>query len=165
MVRDELQAFAKHVDATFEAFGSRRLPEGAVATWFKQLGGFALRDVCAELDDSVRRLTRPPTCADLWKSLNERRTEHIEKVAEASKAAEKRDADNLFAGRTPIGEEALRELRKLLKREPVDPKAWAHRIVDRYCDGDPKISPNQIEMACRALGYTAEDLAVIRGNR
>ncbi|MCC6800398.1 MAG: hypothetical protein IT325_09785 [Anaerolineae bacterium] len=165
MLGDDLQAFARHVDVTFEAFGSRRLSEGAVGTWFKQLQGFALRDVCAELDDCVRRLTRPPACADVWKSLNERRSEHIEKIAEASKAAEKRDADNLFAGRTPIGEEALAELRKLLQKQPIDPKAWAHRIIDRYCDGDSSINPTQLAMACRALGYSTEDLAVIRGNR
>ena len=161
----DFATFAQHLDSVFEALGARRLTPAAQQTWFKHLQHFAARDVLAEIDDCVRTRSKPPACADLWKTLTEKRSEQIERSSEAHKAAEKRDADNLFAGRTPMGDDALLELRKLLKGDLVDPKAWAYRIVDRFCDGDGSINPTQLTMACHALDYSVEDLAVIRRNR
>jgi len=165
MVADELPFFAKHIDGAFDAFNARKLSESAIAVWFKQLQGFSTREVFAEVDDCVRRLTRPPTCADLWKALNERRSEHIEAMAAATKASERRDAQNLFAGRTPLGDNALAQLRTLLQPKRGDRKAWAYKILDRIADQDPAVTPAMSEMCRRALEIPADEMALIKDGR
>lgn len=160
MLAVEVTKFTEHLDAMFDALSARKLTPTAAGTWFKHLQNFPSGEVFAEIDDCVRTRSKPPVCADLWKTLTEKRSTSIEQASESYKAAEKRDAENLFAGRTPIGDAAVAELRKLLRpNEDRDPKAWAKKLLDRISAGDVTVNPTMMEMCRRALGISTDEFA------
>ncbi len=161
MLASEVPQFAEAANAMMESFSARPLSQSAVTAWFTALMEFPLRDVAAEMSESIRRLRKPPTCADIWTALNERRSQRIEDDAKQRRATEKREVDDLFRGRSDYGVQQLAVLRRMLGMigAPTG-TAWAHRIMDRVASGaDVPIA--SVEMARRALRWAPEDVAAI----
>lgn len=166
MQATDAKAFGEHVSTMFEALGGRPLTERAMLAWFGQLMEFPTRDVLTEVDDAVRRFNKPPSCADLWKSLNERRSARIQDESKARRATERREADDLFRGRSDFGAQQLGELRRMLATIGAKPSNdWAQRLMDRVAAGiDVPVA--SLEMARRSLHWAPEDVqAIVTGGR
>lgn len=166
MQATDAKVFGEHVGTMFEALNGRPLTERALTAWFTQLMEFPTRDVLAEVDDAVRRVNKPPSCSDLWRALNERRTQRIEDDEKSRKASERREVDDLFRGRSEFGLQQLGALRRMLAGIGARPGTdWAHTIMDRVAAG-ADVPVCSIEMARRALHWAPEDVqAIVAGGR
>lgn len=162
MLANESKTFAEKASAMMEAFNARPLTERALTAWFTTLMEFPARDVFVEMDDVVRRLNKPPTCADLWKTLNERRSTRLENDARDRQRAEKQEVAELFSGRSEYGLAMLEQLRQIAQpRTSGDRRAWAMRIMEKVASGDRSVPHVSIEFARRALQWSVDDVRAI----
>lgn len=162
MNKIDFSDFARRLNDIADTYGAKHLSEGALKAWFVTLESETARDCGDALAQWLRSGTRMPTPADIYRIANERGINRREQDAAADKADEAKIVQRFAA--TDKGREALRQIKELLAKKLMtrpDPREWAHRILDRFADGEdmPDIS---VRYACEALGM---DEAKVRKTR
>ena len=162
MNRIDFSDFARRLNDCADTYGHKHLTEGALKAWFQTLESETAKDCHDALAHWLRTAVRMPTPADIYKSANERGTSRREKESEDDKADEAKAVERMAA--TPRGREALRQIKEMLAAKSMtkrDPKEWAHKILDRYVDGEdlPDVS---LRFACEALGIEREAVKEMR---
>lgn len=164
MQPQEFRPFTEAMRATFDALGARVPGEEGMKTWFRALKAFPCEDVVDSLDSWVMSNRRAPTPSDIVDAAQERGIRRREKQSETWQAEEHNGPYTM--GATPAGRRALAEIKRLVAQmqRPQGGRqlGWAHKIVARYLDGDPTLSPISFDMACEALGKTADEKDELR---
>lgn len=173
MQTTETAMLAERLSAMAEAFGAKPPTAAAVEVWFETLQEFSFFDVSGLLIGWPKRASKMPAPADIWKILNEQRTDKIESEAENQKRREKSEIAQGFR-HSPELAAKLKSLVSDMKaqdRMQRDPKDWARKIIECYCErgiwpGTNKpLNYTQYTYARQALGISMERLDEMRQER
>lgn len=155
----DLKPFSEALLATFDALGARPPGAAGIELWFRTMRGHQLADVTAALDGWVLRNRRAPTPSDLADAIRDVEIERRERQSAQWKHEERNGPYTM--GATAAGRRALAEVRRMveaMQRQRVGmQREWAHRVIDRWVDGDPVLAPIAFQFACDALHKSRED--------
>jgi hypothetical protein len=112
----DLQTMKDRLIELADVYGVKPPTEPAIRVWFHTLKEFALEDVAGFLIGWPRLATKMPTPSDVWKYLNERRTDRIEEQVAADKVKFEREARSWQA--TPVGKQAIAALKHMMAGRP-----------------------------------------------
>lgn len=153
----DLPLLTERLTELAEALSAKPVSPKGLQVWFTTLREFPMPDVVDLLTGWAKRATKMPAPADIWKALNETRTEKIEAQARADGRKFEAEAKQTIH-RDPRMAMALRSLAKKMKDEPVnDPKDWARAIYARFLAGAEPVGYIQLQTACAALDITVRD--------
>jgi hypothetical protein len=160
----DIKPMTEALQAAFDALGARSPGDAGVKQWFRALKGFPVEDVVDSLDSWVMSNRRAPTPTDIVDACQERGIRRREKQTEQWKAEEHNGPYTM--GATPQGRAALAKIKQMVARMQRPQRGrqlqWADRVIDRYVDGDPTLSPIAFDFACEALGKSADDKLALR---
>ena len=145
-----------------ESFDRKPPGDAALRVWWSVLESLSSHAVCSALTQWARTKAKFPAPAEVYAIAADVDAEKREERLAAERATVERELKGM--GATEQGRRALALIRDAIARraaDPVDPRAWAHRILDRYVDGEtvPDLS---LRYACEAVGQDPESIRTLR---
>jgi hypothetical protein len=113
-------------------------PNGeALVHWWETLKEFDINDIMTTLGYWARDNSKMPTPHDVWKTLNDSRTDKLEQKARYE-ASENRQPIGRNSGWAPTeyGKRMLKEMIAMLSEPGPDKKRWAYRLKEREERGE-----------------------------
>ena len=130
MLRDRLCQLAA-------VFDKREPNEHAMKVWAHTLKEFAFPEISDSLDRLARTTTKMPAPGDVWKALNEQRTDRIERDSIARSKSEREEIKRTFARSDEVSRKLKALVGRLQTRTKRDPMDWAFEILDKKARGEP----------------------------
>lgn len=137
MNQTDKSAFFESVNKVLEVYGKPPITHGAAQHWWDALKEFDHNDVFAAINYWPTYNAKPPLPADVWRHLNEKRAEKIERDAEEMRKVARPERHHV----TPEGRRLAAELKAFLSK-PVRRKPWWQLALERAARGEnvPHIS-------------------------
>lgn len=158
MQKTDFDRLSKLLTEVAECYDKKPPTQTAITNWFEALYQFPFDRVYREIKDWIVTKPRFPTISDIYQPLNEQAIDEREALHAEQKAQEKREVEALMQGRNPNAKKMLSEMKALLDHRKPDPKAWAHKILNKWANGEPVDNHIQVKPACDALGINYKAL-------